>query len=83
MAVLSDSDRAELCGEIQRSAPNIQGLTITKTELRDALNAADAWADSNAASFNAAIPQPARAAMTLKQKTLLLSLVVLKRAGLL
>lgn len=56
---------------------------LTKADLRAAVNAVDDWADANAVGFNTAIPQPARGAMTSKQKTLLLSYVILKRAGIL
>lgn len=83
MAVLSNADRAELHALFMRVAENIIGLTITKADLRAALDAADDWADSNASAFNTAIPQPARGAMTVKQKTLLLSYVILKRANIL
>jgi hypothetical protein len=83
VAVLSEADRSALHAEFMRVAQNILALGITKAELRAALNAADDWADANAASFNIAIPQPARNAMTAKQKTLLLSYVILKRANLL
>jgi hypothetical protein len=83
VAALSDTLRAELAAEFQREAQNVLGLGITKAELRAAVNGVDDWADANAAAFNSAIPQPARGAMTTKQKTLLLQYVILKRAGLL
>ena len=83
MAALSDNDRATLHAEFMRVRDNVLALGITKAELRAALNAADDWADANASSFNTALPQPARGAMTSKQKTLLLSYVILKRAGVL
>lgn len=81
MALLSDADRAALHAEFQRTAENILALGVTKAELRAAVDAADSWIDSNAAAFNTALPQPARGAMSLKQKSLLLSYVVLRRAG--
>lgn len=83
MAVLSDADRADVNAQFQREAVNILNLGITKAELRAAVNAADDWAEANASAFNTAIPQPARSAMSLKQKTLLLNYVIFKRAGLL
>jgi hypothetical protein len=52
---------------------------LTKAELRAAVNAADAWADANAASFNAALPQPARSALTARQKARLLAVVLRRR----
>jgi hypothetical protein len=83
MAALSDSDRASLNAEFMRVRDNILALGITKAQLRLAVNAADDWADANAAAFNTAIPQPARGAMTSKQKIMLLMYVILKRAGVL
>lgn len=83
MTVLSDPDRAQLHADFMRVAENILALTITKAELRSALNAADDWADTNASAFNLAIPQPARGVMSSRQKTLLLSYIILKRAKLL
>lgn len=82
MAVLPDADRALVTRVIQRRIKSAWG-GITKPDLRAALNATDAWADSNASSYNTALPQPARGAMTLEDKTILLAYVILKRAGLL
>jgi hypothetical protein len=50
-----------------------------KADLRAAVNAMDAWMDGNAAAINQAIPQPARSAMTARQKSLLLTAVVRAR----
>jgi hypothetical protein len=44
-----------------------------------AVNAADAWVDSNAASFNAALPVAARNGLTSSQKARLLMFVVSQR----
>jgi hypothetical protein len=52
---------------------------ITKPDLREAVDAADAWVDSNAASFNAALPETFRTNATQSQKSLLLVAVVLMR----
>lgn len=83
MAVLSDSDRAQLTADFMRDPLRCNGLPITKADLRAVINAADDWADANATAFNSALPQPGRSAMTLKQKSLALADVILKRAGLL
>lgn len=81
MAVLSDPDRELVCAEFMRTlTPNTETIFgLSKVELRAAVNAADQWADDNAASFNTAIPQPARGAMTAKQKARLLVWVVERR----
>lgn len=82
MAVLSDADRALIARVIQRRIKSAWG-GITKPDLRAAIDAADTWADANAASFNSALPLPARTAMTLQDKTGILAYVIERRAGIL
>lgn len=77
MAVLSDADRIEVWAQIMRES--VSTLALAKTDLKAAVDAADTWADSNAASFNSAIPQPARGALTTKQKAALLMYVIARR----
>jgi predicted metalloprotease len=80
MAVLSDQDRFDVWADFMRSArDNLENIPISKADLRAAVNAADQWADDNATSFNTAIPQPARSALTAKQKARLLVWVVRRR----
>lgn len=81
MAVLSDNDRTTVCTLFMRKEANVNGGAgvVTKAELQAAVNAVDSWVDSNAASFNAAIPQPARGALSAAQKAALLQYVVQKR----
>jgi hypothetical protein len=80
MAVLPDNDRAALWAEFMRnqSAERAE-MPLLKAELRAAVNAVDAWVDANATAYNTAIPQPARGALTTKQKALLLMFVVSRR----
>lgn len=52
---------------------------LDKTGLRAAVDAIDDWVDANTASFNQAIPLPARTALTAKQKSWLLFMVVRRR----
>lgn len=78
MALLTDPDRANVNADYQRTEAAAFG-PLTKADLRAAVNALDAYLDANAAAINAAIPQPARGALTSAQKARLLSLVVLKR----
>lgn len=56
-------------------------IAVTKAELAAAVTAADAWVDSNAASYNSALPLAARNNLTTAQKSLLLVAVVLMRYG--
>jgi hypothetical protein len=78
MAILSDTARAEVTAEWQRTNRDIIGA-ITKADLRAAINAIDQYLSDNAAAINSAIPQPARAQLTTKQKALVLTAVVTKR----
>jgi molybdopterin-guanine dinucleotide biosynthesis protein len=80
MAVLPDNERLALWADLMREMSAAgEAVSITKADLRAALNAADAWADSNAASYNTAIPQPARNALTARQKARLLMYVIRRR----
>lgn len=82
MAVLPDVDRITVWTKLMRDLSDIrESIAVTKTDLRAAINAVDDWCDTNAASFNTAIPQPARAQLTASQKALLLAYVALRRAG--
>lgn len=75
MAVLTAEQRREAWAEMMR----LGGVSISKADLRAAFDAIDDWFDANAATLNAALPQPARASLTTQQKALLLPLVIRKR----
>ena len=77
MAVLSDPNRVLVWTDWMRE--NAETVSITKADLRAAINAADDWANSNAAAYNTALPQPARGALTAAQKARILSYVIFKR----
>jgi hypothetical protein len=80
MAALPNQDRVDLWKAfMQNESAEHNTLSLIKTELRAAVDAADAWADANAASFNSAIPLPARSALTTQQKALLLMFVIRRR----
>ena len=83
MAVLDETNRARVCAQAMRETVLGSLAGMTKADLRAAVDACDTWVDSNASSFNSALPQPARGAMTMQQKTLLLCWVAMRRAGLL
>lgn len=80
MALLGEDDRAICYGlsiaEIMRKAEEIG---IVKTDLRAAVNDADQWASDNAASYNAALPLPARTSLTTSQKAFILVKVLERR----
>lgn len=75
MAVLTDEQRREAWAEMMR----LGGVSIAKADLRAAFDAIDDWLDTNAATINAAIPQPARGSLTASQKALPMALVIRKR----
>jgi hypothetical protein len=81
MAVLQDADRG--IAWIDMMQRNRDAIGLNKIDLRAAIDAADSWADSNAASFNSALPVAARTTLTAKQKALLLMVVVSRRFGIL
>lgn len=77
MANLTDEQRREVFIRWMRT--NAEGVSITKAELRAAVDAVDGWLEANQASFNAAIPNPARSQLNAKQKALLAAFVALRR----
>lgn len=69
MAELTSGQRQELWAELMRELSNDrETVGVTKADLRAAVDALDTWLNSNAATINAAIPQPARSALTAAQK---------------
>ena len=81
MAVLVDQDRADGTAEFQRDISNTRTVlgAMTKADVRAAFNAADLWADSNAASYNTALPVTFRTNASTSVKALLLIAVLYKR----
>lgn len=80
MALLNVEDRKALWAEFMSDAShNREVLALSKHELRDALDAVDQWIEDNRASYNQAIPQPARSALTAIQKVRLLFCVIRRR----
>lgn len=78
MALLTAQQRAEVTAELMRRNPTSFG-GITKAQLRAVVDAADDWANTNAAAYNAAVPQPQRGVMATEEKALALSLVIERR----
>jgi hypothetical protein len=79
MAVMGTTDRQAVTDQFQRENTVVISGALTKAQLRAAIDAADAWVDSNAASYNTALPLPARTVLTAGQKALILVYVVTRR----
>ena len=56
-------------------------FNFSRSDITAAINAVDAWATANAASYNAALPEPFKSTATVSQKALLLAYICLRRAG--
>lgn len=54
---------------------------VTKPDILAAVNALDDWLEANVTTINAAIPQPARAALSPGQKYELLGYILMRRSG--
>lgn len=80
MAEMQDVDRRHVWAEaMQEWSRSGDTVALTKADLRAAVDAIDTWLNSNAAGLNAALPQPARGALTTAQKARLLQFVVARR----
>lgn len=78
MATLPTQDRADITAEVQRT-PECPGR-LTKDQLRAVIDALDAyWEATGAAAANAAIPQPQRGILTVRQKAFLFQCVLDRR----
>lgn len=84
MAALTTEEReAARSGLVGRLGDEGWTTDLLKADFRAAVAATDDWIDANAASFNAALPQPARNTLTAREKALLFMLVADRRFGVL
>lgn len=81
MAVLTEAILADVRAVFMRDKSALREVlaTVTKADLLAAVAAMDAWIDANMAVFNAAIPEPARSALTAQQKVELFMAVLIRR----
>lgn len=77
MATLSEADRLKVWAHSMRGPEGIG--CVLKTQLKSAVDAVDNWVESNAASYNTALPSPFQTAATTTQKYLLLMYVLMRR----
>ena len=80
MTVLSESERAQIWKGLMRyNDKTREPVNISNLDLRAAVDDIDLWVEDNASSFNVAIGQPARNALSAQQKALMLAIVTLMR----
>lgn len=77
MATLSLQDRFDVWADLMRQ--NLGTVTITKPQLRAAVDALDDFMDSNSTALNNTLPVAARTNLTTAQKAAVLSAVIAKR----
>lgn len=81
MANMTSNQRAECWADFMREMSAVRFATngLSKTDLRAAIDAADAWCSSNAASYNTALPEPFKSTASSLFKSMLLRAVIRKR----
>ena len=77
MAVLTDNQRLNIWEKWMRE--NLGDVSITKTDLRAAINAIDDFLDNNAVTINNAFSEPAKSSLSAGQKAMVLAYVAIKR----
>jgi len=83
MAILSDADRQRVTNGLMRYWSKLfEPLgSVSKSQLRAAIDATDQWVENNQASFNSALPEPARTELSTAQKTLIFCAVAVMRVS--
>jgi hypothetical protein len=79
MAVLDAPNRRAVMAQIAAALDSDGPLTLTKDHLAAAVAGIDDYIEANAAAMNAAIPQPARGALSADQKAVLFAYTALRR----
>lgn len=84
MAVLPESDRLRIWRGLMRWWSSLREslASISKDDIKAAVDAADQWMDDNTVSFNSALPATFRTNSTASQKWLLFLAVALMRCDL-
>jgi hypothetical protein len=82
MMALTSEQQEEVYAELMQLLSNTrESVELVKSDLRDAIAAADTWIENNVAAFNATLPGTARTTLTTSQKAMLLAYVTMKRYG--
>jgi hypothetical protein len=70
MAKLSSTDRQSLWSSVMSAiSENREPISVSKSDLRAAIDATDDWIDNNALSYNLALPAASRNSLTAAQKS--------------
>lgn len=83
MATLSENSREQISVIIQSeiSSESLSVGSMTSSDIRAAVDATDDWQNSNAASFNIALPSAAQSNLSPTLKNRLFNLVAKNRWG--
>lgn len=80
MAILTEAQRDAVWADFQRQRSEARApIAVNKTQGRAVVGAVDDWVETVLASFNAAIPSAARAALSAREKAELLYKVMRAR----
>lgn len=76
MPVLPDPERADIVARFMQETSALgEPLNLLKGDIRPVVNALDDWRVANAAAANQAIPLPGRTALTMSQKSRLMTMI--------
>jgi hypothetical protein len=75
MPLPEDFRQATLGATLQHFFSGEAPPALTTADLRAAVDATDDWIEANKASYNAALPEPARSTLTARQKAYLFLVV--------
>lgn len=82
MPLLTTAQRNQVAAKINQDISFIhESTTLLRADIRAAVDAADQWAEDNAASYNTALPTNFKTGATATMKARLLAHVVTKRFG--
>jgi len=80
MAVLPDVDRISIRQQIAQLLSNSrEEISVSKPDLKAAVNSIDQYLEDNAVAINNALPAAAKSNLTKQQKAMLMAYVTLKR----
>ena len=82
MAALSAADKSRIATGLQRHWSAVwESMPLSKAQLAAAIDATDTWIDTNAATYNSALPTAARNGLTAGQKTFVFCVVAAMRVS--